>query len=167
MGEGIKKIIDAVILAETGGKPDGGFTDDPTDKGGRTQYGIAEKSNPEAWADGKVTEDEARAIYTKKYIVGPGFDKITDPRLQHFLVDWGVTSGPGVAIKSLQRLVGVNDDGVLGVETLQAVTENDPTKLLNRLIDDRIKMFCRIVQKNPSQARFISGWVNRALEFRV
>ena len=38
------------------------MTNDPLDKGGRTQFGISEKSNPLAWTDNHVTEAEARAI---------------------------------------------------------------------------------------------------------
>ena len=94
MADHITHIIDAILKAEGGGK----FTDNPQDGGGRTQFGIAEESNPGAWADNRVTEDEARAIYRKKYVDGPGFDKISDPHLQHLLVDWGVNSGPAVSI---------------------------------------------------------------------
>lgn len=155
--------IDAVIKAEGGAKA----TDDPTDSGGRTQYGISEKANPEAWLDGQVTEEEARAIYSRKYVSGPGFDKIVDGRLQHLLVDWGVTSGPGVAIGYLQRAIGVSDDGVLGPKTLDAANDRDAVWLVNRMVDDRVRMFCKIVGKNRSQGKYLVGWVNRALEFRI
>lgn len=47
-------------------KREGGFVNNPADAGGRTDKGISEKSNPAAWADGKVTEEEARAIYQRR-----------------------------------------------------------------------------------------------------
>src|SRR5688572_12640585 len=105
-----KSIIDAILVAEGGSKA----TNDPNDKGGRTQFGISEKAHPKAWADNKVTEEEARAIYSKKYISGPGFDRIDNEKLRHFLVDFGVNSGPGIAIQCLQRVVGTPVDGILG-----------------------------------------------------
>jgi lysozyme family protein len=154
-------IIDAIIKAEGGSK----FTDDPHDKGGRTQYGISERSNPEAWRDGRVTEEEARAIYYKRYVSGPGFDKITDPKLQHFLCDFAVHSGPGIAIKYLQRAIDVEDDGVLGPRTLAAVNAADARHLVNRLVVDRVKMIGRLVVANPSQLKYLNGWLNRILEF--
>lgn len=157
----IKDIIDAVIKAEGGSKS----TDDPHDAGGRTQYGIAERSNPEAWLDNHVSEEEARAIYTNKYVIGPGFDKINDPHLKHLLVDWGVLSGPGIAIKCLQQSLNLKDDGILGAITLAAANNADSRRLTNQLVVARAKMVGRIVQKNPSQARFISGWLNRIFEF--
>jgi len=163
MGTEIDKIIDAVIKAEGGSKA----TNDPVDKGGRTQYGISEKSNPEAWADDKVTEEEARAIYRNKYLDGPGFSRLLDHRLQRFLVDWGVISGPDIVIKYLQRAIGVKDDGVIGDKTTERANSLDAGVLVNKLIDERIKMMCRIVQKTPSQLKYLMGWVNRALEFRA
>ena len=57
MADNIDRIIDNVIAAEGGSTA----TNDPADGGGRTQYGISERANPEAWADGKVTAEEARA----------------------------------------------------------------------------------------------------------
>lgn len=163
MNPNITSIINAVLQAEGGSTS----TNDPTDKGGRTQFGIAESSNPEAWADNKVTEDEARAIYLRKYVTGPGFDRVVDPRLQHLLVDFGVTSGPTLAIQYIQRLVHVKDDGVLGPSSLKAINETNPMKLINQLVIERVKMLGRIVQKNPSQAKWLNGWLNRSLEFFV
>ena len=147
-------------------KREGAATNDPLDKGGRTTFGISEKANPEAWADGKVTEEEARAIYYRKYVTGPGFDKVQDSHLQAQLIDFGVNSGPQLAIMRLQEIVGVTVDGILGVNTLAKVAETIDTRLLNnRFVASRVKMFGRIVNKNPSQLKFLSGWLNRALEF--
>src|SRR3990167_7239755 len=65
-------------------------TNDPNDAGGRTQYGIAERSNPDAWKDGVVTEAEAREIYLKKYVILPKFNLVQDPTLMSQLIDFGV-----------------------------------------------------------------------------
>jgi len=167
MPDNIDDIVDAVIDAETDDANPSKVTIDPNDAGGKTQYGISIRSNPQAWADGKVTEEEARAIYEQRYIVGPGFTRIADHRLLHFLVDWGVTSGPSISVKGVQRLVGVEDDGILGPKTAKAINETDPKRLLNRLIDERILMLARIVNRDHSQSRFIEGWINRVLEFRI
>lgn len=154
-------IIDDVIAREGGSK----VTNNPADGGGRTQYGISERSNPEAWADGKVTAEEARAIYVKKYVEGPGFDKISDTQLRNQLIDFGVNSGPAVAISKLQAIVGVEVDGILGPETLAAISLLHPDDVCNSLVVARVKMICRIVQKNPNQLQFLLGWCDRALQF--
>jgi len=155
-------VIDDIIRREGGSK----FSNDPIDKGGRTQYGISEKSNPEAWIDGKITEEEARKIFTDKYVTIPGFDKVLDPLLRNQLIDFGVNSGPALAIKKLQEILGVEQDGVLGPKTLKAIKEyKNEASLSNRLMVSRIEMIGRIVQKHPAQAKFLVGWLKRALEF--
>lgn len=154
--------IDDIIEREGGST----VTNDPADKGGRTQYGVSEKSNPEAWTDGKVTAEEARAIFETKYIKGPGFDKVQDIRLREQLADWGVNSGPYVAIQGLQRVVGAEIDGVLGPETLGLVNgAPDASQVGNRVVAERVKMFGRIVKRDPSQLKWLNGWLDRALSF--
>lgn len=143
------------------------ITNNPADAGGRTQYGISEKSNPQAWADGVVTEDEARAIYMQKYVVGPGFDRIVDPRLQAQLIDYGVTSGPAIAIARVQAIVGVQQDGILGPASLAAINASDARVTNNALVKARIMMIARLVQKTPSQLTFLGGWCDRALQFLI
>jgi len=148
-------------------KNEGGFAHDPTDGGGRTQFGISEKSNPSAWADGKVTEAEARAIYETKYVKSPGFDRIKDPQLQTQLIDFAVNSGPAVAIMKLQAILGIPVDGILGPETLDSLSTQDIRSVNNQLVAERIKMIGKIVSRNVAQVRFLNGWLSRALQFLV
>jgi lysozyme family protein len=159
----VDKLIDDIISKEGGAKA----TNDPADHGGRTQFGISEKSFPEAWADGKVTEQEAREIYLTKFVIGPGFSKIppSHSKVQSILVDWGVNSGPAIAIQNLQRLLVVTVDGVFGPGTLAALVAADPSILSAKLVRERVKMIARVVQKNPSQLKFLGGWLDRALSF--
>lgn len=163
MSDPINDLITEIIEDEGGAT----VTNDPNDGGGRTQYGISEKSNPEAWADGKVTEEEARAIYFKKYVVSPHFDKITHRVLQHQLVDFGVLSGPGVATQHLQRALGVEDDGILGPQTLAALAAADSKIINNRVMTSRVRMLGRIVNRRRSQAEYIQGWLDRSCSFLV
>lgn len=146
-------------------KREGPPTNDPTDKGGRTAYGISEKANPDAWKNGPPTAEQAKQIYLTKYVNGPGFDKIQDSKLQAQLVDMGVNSGPSIAIQKLQVIVGVPQDGKLGPATLQALASMSPTVVNTHLVIERVKLIGRIVSKNPSQVKFLNGWLDRALQF--
>ena len=157
----IKDVIGDVIKREGGSQ----VTNDPADGGGRTQYGISERANPKAWADGKVTEDDARAIYEAKYVKGPHFDLVQDDQLRAQLVDFGVNSGPGIAIQKLQEILRVDADGALGPQTLTALQQHRADDINNQLVAARIRMICRVVQKNPSQLKFLSGWASRSLDF--
>jgi len=154
-------LIDEIILREGGDK----VTNNPNDRGGRTKYGISERANPEAWADGDVSHSEAREIFERKYLTGPGFDKIKDRKLQDLLVDFGVTSGPQLSIMKLQEILKVKVDGVIGPKTLAAIDAHEPRRLVNKLALARIKMMGRIVKRDPSQLEFLNGWLNRTGEF--
>lgn len=156
----IEEIINDVILRE------GPATNDPADHGGRTAFGISEKANPEAWSDGKVTSDEARAIFEQKYIKYPKIDQIVDLGLQAQMADYSVNSGPYIAIQALQRAVGAEIDGVLGPETLGLVNGAPDARLVgNRVVAERVLMFGRIVKKDITQVRFLLGWLDRTLSF--
>ncbi len=155
-------LIDRIIAREGGEQA----TNDPRDVGGRTTLGISEAANPEAWADGQVTREEARAIYQRKYIDGPGFGQLPTGQIQEFLIDWGVTSGPSLAITKLQVILGVTQDGKLGPASVSAVRAFDQHALLDRLIDERIMSLARIVVKRNDQLAFLLGWLKRAISFR-
>ena len=161
----LDNIITDVIRKEGGAK----VTNDPTDKGGRTQFGISEKANPQAWLDGKVTEKEAREIYLQMYVIFPKWHLIPSSHVivQKLLIDWSVISGPQLATQKLQEVLGVKVDGVFGPESLAALVATDAKELNNKLVAERIRMVGRIVGKNPAQGKFLLGWLNRALEFLV
>ncbi len=140
-------------------------SNDPNDSGGQTAFGISEKSNPEAWKNGPPTEAQARAIYEQKYVKSPGFDKIADKQLQAQLIDFGVNSGPAIAIMKLQSILGVQEDGVLGPNTLAILATLHPEDVNNCLVAERVKLIGRIVSKNPSQLKFLNGWLDRSLQW--
>lgn len=162
----IRTIIEGIIQAETGGDPRGGFTNDPRDKGGRTIWGISERANPGEWVGGPPSRERAIHIYYDKYVVRPGFANIVNPELQAQLVDFGVTSGPALATQKIQALVGTDPDGHLGPISLAKInTHPEPIRLNNQLALERVKMMGRLVQKRPSDIKFLSGWLNRATSF--
>lgn len=164
----IDKIIDSETPNDNPNTPQDEraiITNRPSDRGGRTQWGISEKSNPDLWADNVVTEEEARKRYEEKYVKAPGFDQITDSQLKAQLVDFGVTSGPQMAIQKLQECLRVEVDGQLGPKTLAAANAQDPKRLSNQLALARIKMIGRLVNRDPKQASNLNGWINRSAEF--
>lgn len=142
-------------------------TNNPKDSGGRTKYGISEKWNPEAWSKGAPTLEQARAIYQDRYITQPGFIKLMfSDSLFSQVVDFGVLSGPKVAIMHLQKVMGRVQDGILGPADIEAIKKVNPDVINNRLVDDRILMLDRVVQKHPQDIEFLFGWHTRALSFR-
>lgn len=162
------------IIQEEGGAVE---TNDPSDSGGRTKYGISEKANPGVWADGDVTYDEARTVYQKRYIEIDGINQIADINLMHQVADFGVTSGPDTSVKTLQQLLGVSCDGKIGPTTLAAIS-NYPSGTLfgapvsgNLLLnlafrDARVLAYAVDVKRAPKNLKFLLGWLRRVFEFR-
>ncbi len=132
-------------------------------KGKGTSPSISEKANADLLADGK--KEEAKERYRQRYMIATGYNKIGFEPLAAHMVDFGANSGPYLATMKLQEILGVEVDGILGDETLKAINGRDIRGINNALIEERVKMFARIVQKNPAQARFLVDWVNRAFEF--
>lgn len=162
------EIIDRIIEVE------GGFVNDPKDRGGSTKFGVTAGTlglwrsyGRPATADEvrHLSVNEAREIYRRRYILDPRFDRIQDDRLRAQLVDDGVLSGPGTAIKALQSVIGVPADGVLGPQSLAAVNAADPASVRVALVKARVLRMARIVQRDVTQVRFLAGWLTRTMEF--
>ena len=76
------------------------------------------------------------------------------------LVDWVFNSGKwGIVIP--QRLLKVREDGIVGINTLNAVNSADPDYFFNELLWARKEFYQDIVRKKPTQERFLKGWLNR------
>lgn len=158
-------LIDEIILKEILGSVV--HTNDPDDRGGETFYGLTRKHNPEVWDENGIPQkDRVYGVYEKRYITGPGFDRVPYPDLQRQLIDFGVNSGPAIATIRLQTTLKVTPDGILGPKTLAAIeTYPSPSRLNNLLALERVKMIGRIIHKDPTQVKWINGWLNRALSF--
>lgn len=161
-------IIDDIIQRE------GGFVDNPDDRGGPTKFGITlaalreyhKADRLEAADIAALTKAEAETILRSNYVDRPGFNQIANDQVRAFLVDWGVNSGPATAIKHLQILLpGCRADGVLGPDTAKIANTCDQIKLLNHLITLRLDFVHHLVKNDPNQAQFLGGWVNRIEEF--
>ena len=159
-------LIDRIVQRE------GGFVNNPSDKGGATKYGITQgtlsawRGVPVSVSDvERLTVPEASAIYLKRYITDPGLDCITDPELRELMVDFGVLSGPKRAIIGLQTALGITADGSFGPASRAALAAHkNPEALYYKVKCERLEQFIRILA-NPSQAVFATGWANRLDEF--
>lgn len=95
------------------------------------------------------------------------FQAVPDGPLRHQLVDFAINSGPFITTQRLQAALGIEATGKLDPETLSALSEADNKMVNNRLLEERVKLLCRLCVKNPSQLKFLGEWVNRAFEFLV
>jgi lysozyme family protein len=158
------EIIENVIERETGGRADGGYTNDPSDPGGETKWGIAKRSHPELDIK-NLTREMAKAIYVREYVEAPGFLHISDDALRAQLVDFGVNSGPARAIRFLQRLLRVEPTGILDGVTISTLWKHDPLLLNDALAGARAKFIDELTDARPEMKKFEEGLESRALDF--
>ena len=114
---------------------EGGYSDSKSDSGNYlngklvgTKYGITGKTLAASLGKPSVTAErvkaisiaEAETIYRKSYWAQSGGD-VLPKGLDYTVFDTGVNSGPNRAVKILQKVVGVKQDGWIGEATLAAV----------------------------------------------
>jgi lysozyme family protein len=152
---------------------EGGYSNDPADRGGITYRGISRKYHPN-WQGWAVVdrvkpkrnaiipelEDDVILFYKKNYWDKIRLDEVCNDSIAGFVFDWYVNSGNS-GIKSLQRALGLQDDGIVGAKTIHAINNTDMAMLKTA----RTNFFKSIARTNPSQERFLKGWLNRVNSF--
>lgn len=113
---------------------EGGYVNDPTDPGGETKYGISKRSNPDVDIK-NLTLDGAKKIYRGVWDNVRG-DELPWP-LAAYVFDAAVNQGPQAAVKTLQHVLGIEQDGEIGTHTLVAVSEHDWEDGLPRYLAQR------------------------------
>ena len=145
---------------------EGGYVFDKNDPGGETKYGISKKSYPSLNIKA-LTLSEAKKIYYCDYWLKGNFDKISDQIVATQVFDLSVNLGIRASTIVLQRALRscdklVAEDGLIGSETLSAVSNSDPNILLAAIKSEAAGYYRLIATKNQNQKKFLNGWLNRA-----
>ena len=151
------QVIDKILKLE------GGYVDDPNDRGGETKFGISKRSHPE-YDIKNITEETARDIYLEYYWKPSKVERL-DEHLRSDVFDMVITSGQSNAIKTLQRACNSSSrcekltvDGRIGPNTVRESNKID----VERFRAFRTLFYAHIILKNPQQESFYVGWYNRA-----
>lgn len=151
---------------------EGGYSDHKSDRGGATNYGITQRTYT-IWRSNaglgymdvrNITREEAKAIYKTEYWDAAKCGELPE-EIQPIHFDSSVNHGVSRAAKLLQAAAGVEQDGAIGNKTLAAIAEMDARLLKARYINARYQFYGAIIQRDRSQLDFISGWMNRMLDF--
>lgn len=134
---------------------EGGYVDHPEDPGGRTKYGITQRTYPGEDIRG-MTLERAKAIYLRDFWGPAGCDAVPDA-LRFDLFDMAVNAGTKAAIRALQKAAGADVDGVLGPRTVQAITSMPAARLVARFNGHRLEHMASL----PTWPSFGRGWARR------
>ena len=173
----VDSLVEALIDRE------GGYVNNPSDKGGPTCFGITQtvaRAQGYAGPMRQLPREEAAAIYRRLYWTRPRLDEVAarSERVAAELFDTGVNMGPAVAITFLQRaLTALNrngddyldlvPDGRIGPRTLTALDsffavrgrKSGETVLLRALEALQGERYLRLAERRPANEAFLYGWL--------
>lgn len=147
---------------------EGGFVDDPLDRGGATNKGITIGTFRSFYGKyatveqlKNITDEQWLHIFKSGYWDKWKADDIENQSIADIVVDWAWASGTSTSIKQVQKILGVAVDGIVGNDTLTAINIAVQRSLFVKIHSRRIEFVENIVKRNPTQSRFLKGWKNR------
>lgn len=165
---------------------EGGYVNNPNDKGGHTNFGITlgliqdlhidlNEDGVINWVDIKTMSiEDAKDIYKKQWWDKQGYGKINDQTIATKVFDFAINMGAPRAHKLLQEAVnialGTNlvVDGNLGPTSIKtinsAITDLQKQKILDAYCNTAWGFYTRLAERNSKLKVFLRGWRNRAYD---
>jgi lysozyme family protein len=145
-------------------KEEGGYTNDPNDPGGPTNFGITIADLKE-WRGHDVTPEdvknmskaEAQEIYRSKYWNPMQCGDLPNG-IDLEVFDFGVNAGIRTAVKTLQSVIGVSVDGSVGPITIAAAKAADARATIQTFSQRRLDYYRSLAGE---WIHFGAGWTNR------
>ena len=144
-------------------KWEGGFVNDPLDRGGATNMGVTiatwKQVGYDKDCDGDIDVQDLKLLTVDNVInkvLKPFYwdrwkaDQINNQSIANILVDWVWGSGKWGIIKP-QQLLGVTADGLVGPKTLAAINDYaDQKELFNKIFQIRVDFIKNLVNTSVS-----------------
>ncbi len=153
---------------------EGKYSNDKYDSGGPTNWGITQHDlsvyfgRPASIQEVKdMSLSTAKIIYQKRYWAPLGLDSINSYGVAACMFDIGVVRGIGIPPKYAQNICNNHGallavDGHIGPKTIGAVNALSPAVFIRDFSQMTERGFRNIAINNPTQNKFLNGWINRA-----
>ena len=162
MEQNFDKCMEMLLVHE------GGYVNHPSDPGGMTNLGVTKKTYDHHHGT-DIDEEGMRNLTVQDVMPISRTNYWERCRCQDLpsgvdwaVFDWAVNSGPGRSVKALQRAVGAFEDGIIGAQTLMAVTASQPHEIINRIAVHRDSYYRELKHFDT----FGRGWIRRNDETR-
>lgn len=150
---------------------EGGYVNNPTDRGGETKYGISKRAYPNLDIK-NLSLAQAKQIYYTDYWKASGADQMMKYELALELFDTGVNMGNAIARIFLQEALNLMNrngkdfpdlkvDGIIGSNTISAYKKVQDSILLKVLNGLQFSRYVWICKERPDQEEFFNGWMRR------
>lgn len=166
---------------------EGGYSNDPSDSGGETNWGITERVARDNGYKGRMKDmpiEKAHEIYKSEYWDVQNLDAIysLSPGVALELFDTGVNKGVITAGQYLQRSLNVlNDrgryypditvDGLIGQKTIQTlwnfrrIRERRGMRVLLKMLNGlQCAAYIELAEAREKDERFVFGWVENRVK---
>jgi lysozyme family protein len=153
---------------------EGGFSNDKFDHGGATKFGITigelgrwRKTRASVQDVMNMGAQEAKDIYRAWYWNPLSLDQFRHAGEAMAMFDIGVVMGIGIPPKFAQNICNnhgahLNIDGDIGPLTIAAVNDVSEPVFIRDFSSFSESRFRSIAAHNPTQNKFLKGWLNRA-----
>lgn len=166
----IKKLVPKIK------KWEGGYSNNPNDRGGCTMMGITIATFRKYYGATKTCEDLKKITEAQwTHILKTGYwdcmkaDLIQSQSVANLCVQmcWG--SGPVTAVKKIQKCLGLVSDGIVGQKTLAALN-GDGSWAYHKTIFDKLWNMRRLWLMNIATVGnnkvFLKSWLNRLNDYK-
>ena len=171
------KLINMILRQESG------YANVSGDLGGETYRGITRKNFPkwDGWKivdenkplkngqiiDNEELENNVMDFYYDNFYAPMKIDKVEDMLISGHLLCHGVNAGIKTSVKLLQKAVNnvynvkISVDGIIGSTTIKYTNGAKANEAAREFIEQRNQYYKNLVSKNPSQCKFLNGWLDR------
>ena len=147
-------------------KHEGGdtFTNDATDHGGATKFGISQNAYPDVDIQ-NLTETQAKDIYRRDYWNRIRGDDIHSQRVAENIFDACVNMGVHGGSKLAQTSLSIEPaDGIIGSQSLKTINAADEELFLAKFALAKLQRYADLCKADNRQKKYLLGWLNRTLE---
>lgn len=163
-------------------KNEGGYVNDPSDRGGETYKGVArnmhsawrgwatidllkkQSSFPSNLEKDLTLQNEIKEFYKINFWDKLRLSEVKNQNIANNIFDFGVNAGTSTSAVLVQKVLDTEADGVIGDKTINILNhQQEEEKFIALFTIAKILRYIHICNKRPLNKKYFFGWVIRAI----